>query len=748
MIKFTLVTSNCTGNPQNRIYTNKNIITDEKTLVEAVKFDHVMAEYNNNQRSSENFICSDNIPMDCDNDHSDNEADWVTPLELAMAFPDVAFAVVYSRNHMKQKGTKSARPRFHVYFPIQSITDEKEYTGLKRRIYSEFPYFDSNALDSARFLFGTKNPQVEIYNGSLTIDEYLTKNLFEEWEKQTEYIQEGSRNSTMSHIAGKLIKRYGDTDSSYKLFLKAAEKCNPPLFDSELNLIWGSARKFGEKVSKQEGYLSPEEYEKIYRLRPDDYSDIGQARVLSQEYAGEMAYTDATEYMCYDGTHWIESRQTAVGRCEEFLDKQLEETREAVETTKKMLINSGVDKSLILTGGKALEKVIGAESKNAFSEYKSALAYKTFVMKRRDMKYIMSALQAAKPMLLKNISEFDSHEFLLNTPEATYDLQIGLNSSREHRAEDYITKMTSVSPDTEGMDLWLDAVNNFFCGDKDLTDYVQQIVGLCAIGKVYVEALIIAYGEGSNGKSTFWNAIAKVLGSYSGTMSADALTVGCKRNVKPEMAEIKGKRLVIAAELEEGMRLNTAIIKQLCSTDEIVAEKKYKDPFKYTPAHTLVLYTNHLPKVGANDDGTWRRLIVIPFNAKLEGKSDIKNYADYLVQKAGGAILTWIIEGAKKVIDCNFKLDVPQCVQAAINHYRDNNDWLSNFIEECCEVDKTYTQKSGEIYQEYRSYCVRTGEYTRSTTDFYTGLENAGFRRQKTKKCNILCGLRLKSDFL
>ena len=110
------------------------------------------------------------------------------------------------------------------------------------------------------------------------------------------------------------------------------------------------------------------------------------------------------------------------------------------------------------------------------------------------------------------------------------------------------------------------------------------------------------------------------------------------------MAELKGKRLVIAAELEEGMRLNTAVIKQLCSTDEIQAEKKYKDPFRYTPAHTLVLYTNHLPRVGANDDGTWRRLIVIPFLAKLEGKSDIKNFADYLVKEAGGAFLSWVME--------------------------------------------------------------------------------------------------------
>ena len=141
-------------------------------------------------------------------------------------------------------------------------------------------------------------------------------------------------------------------------------------------------------------------------------------------------------------------------------------------------------------------------------------------------------------------------------------------------------------------------------GDRELIDYVQEIVGLAAIGKVYIEALIIAYGEGRNGKSTFWNTISRVLGTYSGNMSADTLTVDCKRNVKPELAEAKGKRLIIAAELEEGMRLNTSNVKQLCSTDEIYAEKKYKDPFSYVPSHTLVLYTNHLPKVGAMDAGT------------------------------------------------------------------------------------------------------------------------------------------------
>ncbi|URZ02076.1 phage/plasmid primase, P4 family [Clostridium felsineum] len=746
MMELTLFTADCVGSLSNCVYPHKAVITDEESLKQAVIHDHVTAEYKNSYRSNVNFIKADNVPLDCDNDHSDNPDEWVTPFEVAMVFQDVSFAVVYSRNHMKIKENKSARPRFHVYFITPVITDPEEYAALKKQIAAAFPYFDNNALDSARLLFGTADAEAEIYSGSKNIVEYLDEVAFEDWEQSKEEIPHGQRNSTMSHCAGKIIKRYGSTEKAYQLFLKQAENCNPPLEDAELKTIWNSAVKFGRKVEKQEGYISPKEYNEMYSLKPDDYSDIGQAKVLAREYAEKLVFTDSTDYMNYTGMQWVESKQLAVGACEEFLDLQLREANAALEKSKKALLDAGVNKDLVLVGGKALEKVIDSNSEKAFKDYLMAITYRTFVMKRRDMKYVTYALQAAKPMLLKSITDFDSNEFLLNTPSGTYDLQN--EEVKEHSANDFITKITTVSPSDENIELWLDAVGNFFCHDKELIEYVQQTVGLSAIGKVYQEALVIAYGEGSNGKSTFWNTIARVLGTYSGTISADALTVGCKRNVKPEMAELKGKRLVIAAELEEGMRLNTSMVKQLCSTDEVSAEKKYKDPFDYTPTHTLVLYTNHLPRVGANDDGTWRRLVVIPFNAKIEGKSDIKNYSDYLVEKAGGAILTWIIDGAKKAVKNNFKLTEPPVVTAAVKHYRSNNDWLSIFIEDCCELDSSYNQKSGEFYQEYRAYCARNGEYTRSTTDFYAGLEIAGFERRTIKHCRHVLGIRLKSEFL
>ena len=194
------------------------------------------------------------------------------------------------------------------------------------------------------------------------------------------------------------------------------------------------------------------------------------------------------------------------------------------------------------------------------------------------------------------------------------------------------------------------------------------------------------------------------------------------------------------------MRLNTSTVKQLCSTDEIYAEKKYKDPFSFKPSHTLVLYTNHLPKVGAMDDGIWRRLIVIPFKAKITDSGDIKNYSEHLLKACGPYILKWIIEGAKKAIDNGFKLKKPKVVRDAIKKYKNDNDWLTHFFSDCCELDAGYEEKSGEVYRAYRSYCARVGDFTRSTTEFYNALEARGINRRRTAKGSIVTGLRLFED--
>lgn len=751
-MRFTLYRSNCLEVPENCTYPHKVEVTGKDSLIEAVKHDYVCAEYQGNYRSNDNFIGSDCLPVDCDNDHSDDPEEWVYPSDVATAFPGASFAVHYSRNHMKAKGGKAARPKFHVFFAIDRVIEPCQYSEMKKLVNSIFPYCDTKALDAARFFFGTKEPEVEIFDGPMTLTTFLTDNDFDANMDSGSYgdivIPEGSRNATLSHYAGRILKRFGNTDEAHKYFAEVAACCQPPLEQSELDSIWRSAQRFYGKVAAQEGYIPPEQYNQDLQLKPSDYSDVGQATVLAREYEGKLRYSPSTDFLVYNGRFWEESKPKAQAVAQELTTRQLEEAETEIKKATDEMMKNGAWELLASMGSKKAAMAFSSEQARSFQKYENATTYRNYAIKRRDSKYITAALKEAHPMVEIDQRQLDADEFLLNTPSATYDLRIGLPSAHEHTPADFITKQTTVDPSGDGMDIWQDALETFFCGDNELIDYVQEIAGLSAIGKVCVEGLIIAYGEGRNGKSTFWNTLSRVLGTYSGNMSADTLTVGCKRNVKPELAEAKGKRIIIAAELEEGMRLNTSNVKQLCSTDEIYAEKKYKDPFSFVPSHTLVLYTNHLPKVGAIDAGTWRRLIVIPFNAKIEGSSDIKNYADYLFNKAGSAILKWIMTGAKRVIEKDYHIVKPAVVEAAIQKYKDNNDWLSQFLDECCEVGSGLIAKSGEVYNAYRSYCMQVGDYIRSTTDFYTALECAGFERKRNKSARLILGLQLKSDFL
>lgn len=267
---ITVYAANCRGNPTNCLYPHRIEITDEASAAKAFSRDIVCAEYRNNYRSVENFLIAIALPMDCDNDHSNDPVLWITAEDIENFFPDVAYLIHYSRHHMKPKGNLSSRPRFHVVFLIDPISDPDAYVRLKQRVAEIFPFFDPGAMDAARFLIGTENPEVVFHPGTITLNAFL-----EEYESEQAFAQlettipEGNRNSTMSRIGARIIKRYGDTSEARELFFREAEKCTPPLEDMELETIWASCQKFFRKLSSTPGYIPPDAYNGTGLIRWD-----------------------------------------------------------------------------------------------------------------------------------------------------------------------------------------------------------------------------------------------------------------------------------------------------------------------------------------------------------------------------------------------------------------------------------------------------------------------------------------------
>lgn len=238
---------------QNAKYPYRKEINCAEDLEQVVQYDHVGASYKDNYRKNDNFISADCSMYDVDNTDSDNSAQWITPDAVQEAFPDVPFYVSYSRNHMKQKGDDSPRPKFHVYFPDITYSTMEEYRQLKAKICRYFPAFDSQAKDAARFFFGVEIPQVKYYPGNRLLSEFLetvtisanskTEQAGRHKADQTDTIPEGKRNTTVFHFAEHILRKKGDTQEAYQAYMDESKKCSPPLPQNELMSTWKSAQK-------------------------------------------------------------------------------------------------------------------------------------------------------------------------------------------------------------------------------------------------------------------------------------------------------------------------------------------------------------------------------------------------------------------------------------------------------------------------------------------------------------------------
>jgi P4 family phage/plasmid primase-like protien len=472
-------------------------------------------------------------------------------------------------------------------------------------------------------------------------------------------------------------------------------------------------------------------------LKPKIQNDTGMADLFVSEYKEEVRYNRAIGWLVWNGKQWECNELKAQRRYTDFIKKVLEFAKNAVKTA---YANLGDD-----------AMADGADKANKDNEQlvKEAVGYYKYVNKMCDYSKIVAVMNCAKSKLEIEVPELDANAFELNTPGGIIDLKTGIVYA--HRPDAFCTKMTKASPSDAGRELWEECLDSATQGNAAFKEFLQYVAGGMVIGKVYSESMFIAYGDGANGKSTVFNTIFEVLGGYAGKIPAEALTTRAK-NAKVDLAELLGKRFVLASETEEGQRLSTSMLKQIASVDEISAEKKYHDPFSFIPTHTIVLYTNHLPRVGSNDKGTWRRLMVLPFNAVIANPQ--RDFAERLLKQSSGAVLKWAIEGAKKFIENNYSMPPCPMVDEANKKYKESNDWMSTFLDECCTVGKLEKAGGGVLYKTYREWATETGEYVRCNKDFCEALRLAGFELKHTKKGNEWLGLSLtpkgtaEEDFL
>lgn len=310
-----------------------------------------------------------------------------------------------------------------------------------------------------------------------------------------------------------------------------------------------------------------------------------------------------------------------------------------------------------------------------------------------------SAASRAKEAMIKEVQhldgipaspdDFDAYGDYLNCQNGVVNLRNG--ELVPHDPHFMMSKMTLCEYDVTHKEprLWMKFLDDVTGGDKELQLYLQKAVGYSLTGSAIEQCAFFLYGMGNNGKSTFLDTIAEVLGGYSANTQPDTLMLGragsSGGSAGSDIARLKSIRFVTSEEPTEGVRLNEGLLKQLTGGgSKITCRFLYGDEFEYVPEFKLWVATNHKPVIRGTDVGIWRRIRLIPFEMSID-KDKVDKHLRYKLRAEFPQILAWAVRGAvawgrEGMGECDR-------VRVATAEYKSEMDLIASFIEQCIVID-------------------------------------------------------------
>jgi len=371
---------------------------------------------------------------------------------------------------------------------------------------------------------------------------------------------------------------------------------------------------------------------------------------------------------------------------------------------------------------------LAAES-NDDSQRAAIGKFAVFCESRRVMS-AMAFLAQSDERIVARLSDFDRNPFLLNTPTGTVDLHSG--RVRVHDRSDFITRITAVPFDPDARcDRWERFLREIFSGKADVVDFTHRALGYSLTGDTREEVMFIAHGQGANGKSTLLETMKRALGDYSTTCDPDSLLARNRKDATNDVARLAGARFVSCVEVNQGRALDESRVKAMTSSDTMTARFLFREHFEFRPELKLWLGTNHKPEIRGVDDGIWRRVRLIPFEAQFLGANrDVTLPAALALELPG--ILAWAVRGCLTWQDHG--LGAPAAVLAATSAYRAESDTIGQFITERCDLRPGAEIGAGVLYDAYVKWAVDSGEKPVSNTLFGRNISERGYKKDDKRK--------------
>jgi putative DNA primase/helicase len=358
----------------------------------------------------------------------------------------------------------------------------------------------------------------------------------------------------------------------------------------------------------------------------------------------------------------------------------------------------------------------------------------------------MLSLLRSEPGISVSPDMLDQETMLLPCLNGTVDLRSGRLQPGDpaHR----FTKCLDIAYDPAAeCPLWQAFLLRVMGGNSDLVSFIQRLVGHALTGDATGKYLVFLWGpKGNNGKSTLTEMLMRLLGPFAMKSPTEMVMAKSYRGGVPnDIARLRSVRFTVTNEVDEGMMLSEGIVKDLTGRDTLTARFMREEFFDFLPTHKLWIYGNHRPEIRGTDAAIWDRVKLLPFEVEIpEAERDPHLFDKLLLELEG--ILAWAVRGCLAWREVG--IHAPPVIKAATDAYRDEQDMIGQFIEDCCELGAAFSVGSGVVYQGYVAWCAEMGIRPESGTKFGAELGQRGYAKVRTMNLRLRQGLHLKSYWL
>jgi putative DNA primase/helicase len=353
----------------------------------------------------------------------------------------------------------------------------------------------------------------------------------------------------------------------------------------------------------------------------------------------------------------------------------------------------------------------------------------------------MVTLAQADRAIAATHQQFDADPNELNTQSGIVDLRTG--ELRPHDPTAYCSRITraAYAPGTAAP-TWAGLVRWAMCDDAELIAWFQRAVGASLYGHQQEQIFAFCFGGGGNGKGSILNALRRILGDYACILPGAFFELQRQKPHTTEIADLFGARFAVGSEVSPSATLDEAKVKELTGGDPVKARRMHQDNEEHEPTWTLWLQGNSKPRIRGTDRGIWRRMRLIPFLASIQDDQIDRELPNKLLAEADG-ILTWAVDGARMWHDD--RLGLCSAVESASLEYREAEDVVGQFLDDCCVVDPSaqFAVSKAEFRRAFENWCGENGLQPLSVKTVADRLAKAGLREQKSNATRSWRGVRL-----